>query len=821
MSQLPIESVLPQILNALRECQQVILKAPPGAGKSTCLPLHIMQQNLVSGKIIMLEPRRLAARNIARYLAKLLGEKVGEQIGYRVRGEAKVSSKTKLEIVTEGVMTRMIQSDPELLGVDLLIFDEFHERSIHADTSLAFSLEVQEAFREDLKILVMSATLEHKALKKLLPEAKFVESEGRAYPVEYRYAPLRPNDRLIPNLERQVNKLLLEEHGSILVFLPGIASIKQLNNALSESVNDVEICPLYGQLSFSEQQKAIEPCVKGQRKVVLATNIAETSLTIEGIRMVVDSGLERVGRFDLRSGVTKLEQMRVAQSSAEQRAGRAGRIEPGICIRLYSQDQLSQQARVPQPEVLHSDLSSLCMELSQWGAQNAEDLQWLDVPPKAAIAQGYALLNKLGLMDEQNQLSVLGSQVGTLGVEPRLAAMLLKAKRQSVPMLQTALCLVAIIEQTRHPELNISNLLYQLKKQRLTTQSVVINRARALAKQLGCTLNIGQADENLTGLCLATAYPDRIGQKRSNQTERYILANGHGALISSQEKLSESTYIVAVDLMRSNQDSSQIHLAAELDVVLLERYYPDLFVSKEVVDWDEAKGLLVAEKQKCIGKLILHRERRSNPDKTKLNQALINYIRRKGLQVLSWSQNSEALLERYRCGAQWFPEKKWPELSNLALVSELEVWLEPFMNGVTNVKSLQKINLSDALTAYLGWPLNQEVDDLLPTHYQFSTGTKKKIQYKAGKPPMLSVRMQEVFGEQSSPVIANGKKRIVLELLSPAQRPLQITADLEGFWKGAYKDVQKEMKGRYPKHIWPDDPSQHAATTKTKRQLNS
>ncbi|EFO47304.1 ATP-dependent helicase HrpB [Vibrio parahaemolyticus AQ4037] len=451
MSQLPIEAVMPQLLTAVKHQHQVILKAAPGAGKSTYFPLQLIQNQVVIGKVIMLEPRRLAARNIARYLAEQLGEQVGQRVGYRVRGETKVSASTQLEIVTEGVMTRMIQNDPELDGVDLLIFDEFHERSIHADTALALSLEVQEALRDDLKLVVMSATLDQEALQSLLPEACYIESEGRSFAVETRYAPLTANDHLSTVMAKNIESLMNKESGSLLAFLPGVAAIKQVQERLSHLPDDVEVCPLYGQLSFTEQQKAISPAEKGKRKVVLATNIAETSLTIEGIRLVVDSGLERVARFDLKNGLTRLEQTRIAQSSAIQRAGRAGRIEEGICVRLYSESQLKQQPQVPQPEILHSDLASLVMELAFWGTTDIHELKWLDIPSAAALRQAKQLLFSLGLITEQGQLTAEGKQAHDLGVEPRAAAMLIKSQSHSDKMVNVALAAVALIEE---PERN-------------------------------------------------------------------------------------------------------------------------------------------------------------------------------------------------------------------------------------------------------------------------------------------------------------------------------------------------------------------------------
>ncbi|MCX8762832.1 ATP-dependent helicase HrpB [Vibrio parahaemolyticus] len=821
MSQLPIEAVMPQLLTAVKHQHQVILKAAPGAGKSTYFPLQLIQNQVVTGKVIMLEPRRLAARNIARYLAEQLGEQVGQRVGYRVRGETKVSASTQLEIVTEGVMTRMIQNDPELDGVDLLIFDEFHERSIHADTALALSLEVQEALRDDLKLVVMSATLDQEALQSLLPEACYIESEGRSFAVETRYAPLTANDHLPTVMAKNIESLMNKESGSLLAFLPGVAAIKQVQERLSHLPDDVEVCPLYGQLSFTEQQKAISPAEKGKRKVVLATNIAETSLTIEGIRLVVDSGLERVARFDLKNGLTRLEQTRIAQSSAIQRAGRAGRIEEGICVRLYSESQLKQQPQVPQPEILHSDLASLVMELAFWGTTDIHELKWLDIPSAAALQQAKQLLFSLGLITEQGQLTAEGKQAHDLGVEPRAAAMLIKSQSHSDKMVNVALAAVALIEE---PERNVTNIAHSLHRWLSGShpkKSLLLKRAQSLAHKLDTTFSLREVDEDALPLVLSLAFPDRIALQRANQFGRFALANGHGAECRPDDMLGGCEYLVAIDLMRSHSNSSQIHLACELDVNILQTTFDSLFSTKEVVDWDEKKGRLVAEKQRKLGQLVIERVSLPNPGKEKMTQALLTYVRRQGLSSLNWTPAAESLLERIRCAVDWLPEQAWPMFDEASLLDSLDEWLEPYMTSVASVKELSKINLVEALNARLGWPLNQHLDEWLPEHYQLPTGTKKRIRYQHGHEPVLSVRMQEVFGESTSPTVALGRKRLVLELLSPAQRPLQVTSDLAAFWNGSYKDVQKEMKGRYPKHVWPDDPANHVATTKTKRQLNN
>ncbi|MGF1909003.1 ATP-dependent helicase HrpB [Vibrio kasasachensis] len=818
LSQLPIEGVMSELISGVRDYCQLILKAAPGAGKSTYFPLQLIKQGVVKGKIVMLEPRRLAARNIARYLAEQLGESVGERVGYRIRGESQVSSVTQLEIVTEGIMTRMLQSDPELNGVDLIIFDEFHERSIHADMGLALCLEIQEALREDLKLVVMSATLEQQALARLMPDAHYIESHGRSFPVAFRYQALKANERFVDAMAKQIQNLMQSESGSLLAFLPGVASIHQVQERLTDLAADIEVCPLYGQLNFNQQQAAIQPAAKNKRKIVLATNIAETSLTIEGIRLVVDSGLERVAKFDLKTGITKLEQVRIAQSSAEQRAGRAGRVEPGICVRLYSESQLNQQPYVPSAEILHSDLAPLAMELAQWGCSDANDLKWLDVPARSSLAQARALLLSLGLMDEMFQLTAMGQRAQQLGLEPRISSMLVQASNNK-DWVNTAIVIAALIEEPERNVLDFSHSVQRFIANKHSKQKLVQQRAQSLASKLKSKFVLSDVDERLVAILLALAFPDRVAQRRS-QGESFLLANSHGAKMRANEPLADCDYVVAIDLIRSHGDSAFIHLAAEVDINQLRHQLSDKFIHSEIADWDDKRGRLVAEERVYWGRLVVETRALAQPPAEKITEALLNYVRRQGLACLNWSNATKELLDRIRCGCQWMPEQTWPQFDEAALLENLEQWLGPYLVGITTAKSLKQVNVREALLAYLGWPLNQEIDLWLPTHFQLPTGTQKKIVYQVGHEPVLSVRMQEVFGEHSSPTVALGQKTVVLELLSPAHRPLQRTSNLASFWSGSYQEVKKEMKGRYPKHVWPDDPANHTATTKTKRQLN-
>ncbi|WP_299019044.1 ATP-dependent helicase HrpB [uncultured Photobacterium sp.] len=822
MSQLPIDAVLTPLLEQLQFCSQLILKAPPGAGKSTRLPLAILQQGGIGGRIVMLEPRRLAARNIAGYLASQLGESVGQTVGLRVRGETRVSAATRLEIVTEGVMTRMLQQDPELEGIGLLIFDEFHERSIHADTALALALEVQEALRDDLKLLVMSATLDAEALTTLMPEAGYIESEGRCYPVEHRYKTVADSQQLVDSTAREVVNLLNAESGSMLVFLPGAGEIRRLAELLEERAgSDVLVCPLYGQLSTGQQQQAITPAPKGKRKVVLATNIAETSLTIEGIRMVVDCGLERVSVWDPKTGISRLESVRIARSSAEQRAGRAGRLEPGICLRLYSEEMLSRQPATPQPEILRADLTSLAMELAQWGCSEASELRWLDLPPVQALTQSRRLLQSLGAMDSRYQLTDKGKQIQQLGAEPRHAAILLMAKHQGAAAMTTAAMLVALLEDPprgmNNPDLHFQ--LNLLEAGKLPRSRQYQQRAKQHLAKLTDIKSSGLrvAPEWIAPL-MAAGFPDRIALSRGRDG-RYQLANGQGAMLLPDEPMADEAMLVVADVVKTRQGDSRIFSAIAADSAQLQALLPQLFIEREWFDWDDKKGRLTAENHLCCGQLILLRTPMGEPDPAKASEALLNAIVRKGLTVLPWNSSAESLLVRARCAAEWLPELDLPAMDEASLLAEADQWLLPFMHGMKTLKALDKLDLVSALEARLGWEQAKAMEAALPTHYQVPTGSRYPIRYQPGQKPVLAVRMQEMFGEKTSPQIANGKVAVVLELLSPAQRPLQITQDLAAFWQGSYRDVQKEMKGRYPKHVWPDDPASHAPTRKTKKYM--
>ncbi|MCL9773416.1 ATP-dependent helicase HrpB [Vibrio methylphosphonaticus] len=839
MSQLPIKDVLSELFEAIENSNQVILKAPTGAGKSTYFPLQLLRHRRVDGKIIMLEPRRIAARNIAMYLAQQLSEPVGESVGYRVRGETKVSSHTRLEIVTEGVLTRMLQDDPELNGIGAIIFDEFHERSLHADTALAFTLEVQEALRDDLKLIVMSATLESHDLKRVLPQARYIESKGRSFPVEVMYRPMGVNENLPQAMCQQILSAMSHHSGSLLAFLPGVGAIKRTEALLmqSQSVSEsqslmqlqsltqlqsgYDICPLYGQLDFKAQQRAIQPAASGQRKIVLATNIAETSLTIEGIRIVLDSGLENQATFDLKNGVTKLAQGRIAQSSAIQRSGRAGRLEPGVCIRLYSESQFNQQPQQSTPEILRSDLAPLMLELLKWGCQDVATLRWLDIPKATNVEQAKALLRQLQLLDASSQLTLLGQRAHTLGVEPRLASLLLQAQPLGAVELTTAIALCCLIEEPERGSTDLRYALHRWQTGQHTRSAALSLRAKSIAQKLKYRFILNESDESLLGVLAALGYPDRIAAKRSGNSGQFLLANGHGVQIADHDKLADEEYLVVLDVLNTGRGSSQIFKALAVDIPSIEHLAPQLVENKQRLEWDDKRGGLVASEVTQLGAIVLKQKMIPIPDDADISGALLANVRRHGLSVLNWTSSANEYVTRVECARGWLDVAQWPNMSQQALLADLELWLLPFMHGISSMKGLKALNIMPALEAYLGWEASNVLNDALPTHLVVPTGAKKKIRYQVGHAPMLSIKLQEMFGEKASPRIANGRQAIVLELLSPAQRPLQITQDLAAFWQGAYKDVQKEMKGRYPKHPWPDDPMNHQATHKTKRQLNS
>ncbi|WP_041525731.1 ATP-dependent helicase HrpB [Pantoea sp. At-9b] len=809
LSELPVSEVLPELLAALAQAPQVLLAAPTGAGKSTWLPLQLLQQAHLPGRIIMLEPRRLAARNVAQRLAELLGEQPGGTVGYRLRGENCCGANTRLEVVTEGILTRMLQRDPMLEDVSLVILDEFHERSLQADLALALLLDVQQGLREDLKILLMSATLDNDRLRTLLPDAPFIASEGRSFPVTRRFASLNNQLRFEEAVAREVAQLLREESGSLLLFLPGVAEIERVKRELETRVSeDVDLSPLYGALSLDAQRRAILPSPPGRRKVVLATNIAETSLTIEGIRLVVDSALERSAQYEVRSGVTRLQTQRISQASMTQRAGRAGRLEPGICLHLLPQEQALRAAAQSEPEILHSDLASLQMDLLQWGCPDVAQLRWLDRPPERHLRAARALLTRLAALDEAGRLTAVGRSMAELGSDPRLSAILCAAG-QNKDAIASAALLVAILEEP--PRSGSADLRDALHRPQSTWQ----RRARQWQQRLNASG--GNVDADRFPALLAAGFADRLAQRRGDSA-RYQLANGIGAMLDEQDGLSRNEWLIAPSLLQgASAADARILLALPVEIETLRQQCPQLVEQRTDVEWDEEKGTLRAWRREVSGALVLKAQPMARPEPEVLHAAMLRWIREKGLAVLGWTPEAEQLRLRLHCAAQWLPEEAWPAFDDETLLESLETWLLPEMQAVRDLKGLQNVNLVSALLHLLTWSQRQRLDTVLPTHYTVPTGSRLPIRYDAEKPPALAVRIQEMFGEASNPAVAEGRIPLVLELLSPAHRPLQITRDLAAFWRGAYPEVQKEMKGRYPKHPWPDDPANALPTRRTKK----
>ncbi len=807
MTSLPVAAVVPELLTALDASSQVLLTAPTGAGKSTWLPLRLLEHRGIKGRIILLEPRRLAARNVAQRLAELLNEKPGETVGYRMRAQSCVGPLTRLEVVTEGVLTRMIQRDPELTGVGLVILDEFHERSLQADLALALLLDVQQGLRDDLKILIMSATLDNGRLQQMLPDAPTIVSEGRAFPVDRRYQPLAAHLRFAEAVAIATAELLRHESGSLLLFLPGVGEIQRVQEQLATRVgSDVLLCPLYGALTLAEQRQAILPAPQGKRKVVLATNIAETSLTIEGIRLVVDSAQERVARYDARTGLTRLITQRISQASMTQRAGRAGRLEPGICLHLLAKEQAERAAAQGEPEILQSDLSGLLMELLQWGCTDPEQLNWLDTPPAINLQAAKRLLQMLGAL-EGDRLSARGQKMATLGNDPRLAAMLVSANNDNEAA--TAAKLAAILEEP--PRGSSTDLAVAFSRNQPAWQQ----RSQQLLKRLN--VRSGQPDSALLPSLLAQAFADRIARRRG-QEGRYQLANGMGAMLDADDASGRHEWLIALLLLQgSASPDARILLALPLDIEVLIQACPELLQQSDTIEWDETQGTLKALRRSRIGQLTVKVQALAKPSEEELHLAMLNGIRDKGLSVLNWTPEAEQFRLRLQCAANWLSEYNWPAVDEDSLLATLESWLLPHMSGVHSLRALKALNVGQALRGLLDWSMLQRLDSELPAHYTVPTGSRIAIRYHEDNPPVLAVRMQEMFGEAKTPTIAEGRVPLVLELLSPAQRPLQVTSDLSAFWQGSYREVQKEMKGRYPKHVWPDDPANTAPTRRTKK----
>ena len=805
---LPIESVYSQLNESLISHPTVLLQAPPGAGKSTWLPMQLMQSGQYK-KIVMLEPRRLAARNIATFLASQLGEAVGEQVGLRIKQEAKISAQTRLEIVTEGVLTRMLQQDPELDGIDLLIFDEFHERSLQADTALALSLESQSGLRDDLKILVMSATLDSARYQTFL-NCPLISSEGRSYPIEEIYSPLRKESDWLAAMPSLVKCAIDEQSGSILVFLPGQKEINFVAQNLGNLDSNIDVVSLFGEQNKAQQQNAIAPAPNGRRKVVLTTNVAETSLTIEGIRVVVDCGKKRAAVYNLNTGISELETHSISKASAVQRAGRAGRIEPGVVYRLGEKAHFERRVAHDLPQIKTSDISSLLLEAKVWGCE-VNDLPLLDQPSAAQINKAIKLLQMLEALDEHGKLTKLGTQIHGFGTEPRHAHMLIKARElepQINGLTALACALISMWEQGKALDSDIAiSLAKQLTKPCSNFKQSYQHWCRRIK-----TDKLTNLPTSYIGLLVALAYPDRLAKRRG---QGFLMANGAGVKVYEQQW--PTTEFLAIVSLGGKQ-GAQVFEAVPFALEEIENYLPYLITDETICEFDNKRSKFLHEDRKMLGQIVLSSAPSKNELKTELRtQAWLTLLRSQGFSIFMDYAECEQLLTRFSLACQHYPDS-FKQLSEQALLSDL-TWLTPYLDQIKQIEGLKKLPLKDALLSCLEWSQQQLLEQYLPLRIKVPSGSNIKLTYQADGPAKLSVRMQEVFGMLETPKLCEGRLPLLMELLSPAQRPLQLTQDLAHFWSNSYKQVQKEMKGRYPKHFWPDDPASSPATNRVKSRM--
>jgi len=833
---LPIDQILPELKQTLAVSSRVVLSAPPGSGKTTGVPLALLDEPWLEGsRILMLEPRRLAARASAARMASLLEEPVGRRVGYRVRLDQRVSAATRIEVVTEGILTRRLQQDPELRGVGLLIFDEFHERNLQADLALALSLEVMEGLRDDLRLMVMSATLDCDAVSALLGGAPVIRGGGRSYPVSHHYL-ARPPARsgIAATVAAGVQRALAEQTGDLLVFLPGVREIQQTSRRLTGQLADeVLICTLYGDLDRDHQDQAIRPDPQGRRRVVLATSIAETSLTIEGIGCVVDSGWSRLPRFDPNRGLTGLETVRVSQASADQRAGRAGRLGPGHCYRLWTEAQQMQLRQYTPPEILDSDLAPLLLELAQWGVTDPDQLNWIDPPPIGALGQAADLLQSLAALDQQNRITPVGRAMLAFPVHPRLGCMLMAA--ETLGQLPLAADLAALlgerdilrrgqgIEYSADLEQRLQLLTSWRRQGRGAVQEYGVDPAAcARVEQVSRSLRFrgkGRSTEEngpiTVGELLAVAYPDRIAQRRPGSHDGFLLANGRGVRLADGDALGGLDYLVVADL-DAGQREGRVYRAAAIDLVQIQHLKKAGIKRRSTVQWEASSESVVAQEESRLGALVFSRRKLTDPDPEKVRGAMLSGIRQMGLDALPWSRTAMEWRARVLSLRQWQPESGWPDLSDQGLMTSLEAWLAPWLDGVTRRQHLKRLDLMMILKGVLDWQGQQQLERLAPATVKVPSGSCKRLDYQPGEAPILRVRLQEMFGMGETPKVCNGTIPVTLHLLSPAQRPVQVTQDLRGFWERTYPEVRKELKGRYPKHYWPDDPWQAEATARVR-----
>jgi ATP-dependent helicase HrpB len=819
----PIDPLLPDILRSLAAHPRLVLEAPPGAGKTTRVPPALLDAPWLGGRrVLMLEPRRVAARAAAGFMAKQRGEAVGETVGYRIRFESKVSAATRIEVVTEGILTRMIQDDPTLDGVGALVFDEFHERHLSADLGLALALDVQAQLREDLRIVVMSATLDGDRLARFL-DAPRLSSEGRGHPVTLTHFPARRDEPWQAQLRRCVEHALAAHPGDLLVFLPGQREIAQAHKVLAGALGEdrQELLPLHGDLPVEEQTRVLQPAPDGRRRIVLATNVAESSVTLPGVRVVIDSGLAREPRYDPNSGFSRLETVAISQASADQRAGRAGRVAEGWCYRLWPESQRLEPAR--RAEIHQVELAALALELAAWGEA---DLRFLDPPPPGALASARELLQRLGALDG-SAITAFGRRLLALGTHPRLAAMLLAPEDAAERALA---CDLAALVEARDPLRGSRRDDWAARWQALAAYRagrVPAEASRAAlaaidqaAKQWRRRLRIdtpppADAPAHRLGDLLLHAFPDRIARQHPADPRRYQLANGRSARLFDDSALYGEPWLVASELRLEERDSLILR-AAPLDQARLERDFPNRLVEEDRVIWDAQRRGIAAVRERRFDRIVLETKPLARPDPARYADALVDAVRQLGLDALPWSDSLAQWRERVRCLREWLPELGLPDLGDEALLATLEDWLKPALAGKTRLDALGADELAEALKAGIDWHLRQRIDQLAPVRITVPSGMARPIEYRHGEAPVLAVKLQELFGLADTPRIADGRVPLTLHLLSPAGRPLQVTRDLKGFWERTYPEVKKEMKGRYPRHPWPDDPWTATATHRAK-----
>ena len=868
MHNLPINEVLEDIKCTLDKHRRVVLQAPPGAGKTTAVPLALLDQAWLKNKqIIVLEPRRIAARNAASRMAFLLNEKVGETVGYQIRQENCFSDKTKILVVTEGILTRKLQADPEQQKTALVIFDEFHERSLHADLSLALCLQSQQILHEDLKILVMSATLNTNAISNLLDDAPVIQSEGRSYPVDIQYLdkPLKKTSnayenhkQLISCLTNALKKVIKDHEGSCLVFLPGVKEISQLSGQIdnilkAQSIENILLAPLHGNLTKQQQDKAISKPPEGFRKIVLATNIAETSLTIEGINCVIDSGLERILEYSPSSSMNCLKTHIISEDSATQRSGRAGRLSAGVCYRLWTTQQQQRLLKHSLAEILHTDLSSLVLELANWGVQDVGELKWMDIPPSSAVDQAKALLYKLSAIDKNGKINQHGRDMLRLGAHPRLTHMMLSAVKYKQAYHACLIAAVLTEKDLFKPDveksIDIHDRLNVLNTYRISTANLhdidknqckrIIQTADDFFKRLKHCSTVDRKediDNNFSGVLLACAYPDRIAKQRKPNEARYILSNGKGAVIPEYLQHHLYQYLVIPNLnMKSNQgDASKreaiIYLAAEISEKQLEDEFIELIEVKEFIEWNATHQRVETKQITNIGKLVIYENQSIPENKSSVHQCLLSAIERIGLDCLNWSPQAVSLKQRVifikqninineELKKQYF-DAQLPDFTEQGLISSLSDWFYPHLLNENSIKQCQKLNIYKLLESQLSWEQQQLINKLAPEKIVVPSGSSIKVDYSDANQPVLAVRLQELFGLYETPVLLCGHVKLMMHLLSPAHRPMQVTQDLSSFWKTTYHDVKKELRGKYKRHYWPDDPLTAQATSKTKKNMN-